>query len=169
MKKLVWIFVMAIITLSSCVDNDPVIVNQTTEEEKALIDQYIAGLELDSINVDTTELGVYYIIKVAGEGAYPVDGDTCVVEYTGSFIDGVIFDSSANNFDDGKWELIFPGDNLIPGFADGLGLLNKGALVEIIIPSALAYGEFGAGLIPANTTLIFDLNLLELGLLESGD
>jgi peptidyl-prolyl cis-trans isomerase A (cyclophilin A) len=126
----------------------------------------------------TTPSGLAYKIVQKGTGVKPVDGTTMYFHYAGYFEDGTLFDSSyeevAKKF--GKFDQNratqngyqpFPfqagkKDGMIPGFLEGLGLLNFGDKEVIFIPSKLAYGEAGAGgVIPPNATLIFELEIME--------
>ncbi|MDB4584921.1 FKBP-type peptidyl-prolyl cis-trans isomerase, partial [Draconibacterium sp.] len=99
--------------------------------------------------------GMYFVEQVAGEGPTVHEGDTCFLRYAGYFLDGSIFDSSDNYYEDGIWEFVYKEVNLIPGFDEGIGMLNKGAEMDFIIPSELAYGATGVSGIPPYTPLLF--------------
>jgi peptidylprolyl isomerase len=109
----------------------------------------------------TTESGLKYIIVEEGEGLKPYASQFVSVHYTGYLEDGSIFDSS---IDRGE-PIAFPvgTGRVIPGWDEGIMLLNVGGKARLIIPSQLAYGEKGAGnIIPPNATLIFDVELLDV-------
>lgn len=109
----------------------------------------------------TTESGLQYIMVREGEGVLPYASQIVSVHYTGYLMDGTIFDSSVERGD----PIVFPvgTGRVIPGWDEGIMLLNKGAKARLIIPSNLAYGEQGAGdIIPPNSTLVFDVRLLEI-------
>jgi FKBP-type peptidyl-prolyl cis-trans isomerase len=109
--------------------------------------------------IKTTASGLQYEVLEEGSGPMPVASDTVLVHYTGTFIDGTVFDSS---YDRGKPEEI-PLNMVIPGWAEGIQLMNVGSKCRIYIPSNLAYGEFGAGqVIPPYSTLIFTIDLFEI-------
>ncbi len=150
-----------IFTITSCLDSGEPQEVRTPEMEASEIDQVIANLEQGGHNVDTTELGIYYVVQEEGEGLFPVEGDTCYMEYTGYFFDGSVFDTSHDHFPDGIWQFNYKEASLIPGFEDGIALLNKGAEVDIIIPSHLAYGQ-GTDGIPPYTTLFFATKMHDL-------
>jgi FKBP-type peptidyl-prolyl cis-trans isomerase len=109
--------------------------------------------------VITTPSGLQYTVLVKGDGPIPSPDDTVRVHYEGALTDGTVFDSS---FHLEKGEEI-PLDMVIPGWAEGIQLMNVGSKYKIFIPSNLAYGERGAGqIIPPYSTLVFTIELLEI-------
>ncbi len=154
------LFLMPVFFIS-CIGNEE-IEERTAQIEQSEISQSISRLTNAGYNVDTTDLGVYYIMRKQGTGPFPQKSDTCYLIYTGFFLDGVIFDSSIFHYPDSIWKFNFKEGNLIPGFNDGIQLLNKGAESEIIVPSSLAYGATGYGTIPPYTPLIFSLKMKDL-------
>jgi peptidyl-prolyl cis-trans isomerase A (cyclophilin A) len=125
-----------------------------------------------------SESGLIYSIVTKGSGKKPADGSTVYVHYAGYFEDGNLFDTSYENVaaEYGKLDLNraaakgyqpFPfqagrKDGLIPGFLEGLEKMNLGDKALLFIPSNLGYGAQGAGgVIPPNSNLIFELELLE--------
>ena len=119
----------------------------------------------------------YKIIK-QGSGKKPVDGTNIYIHYAGYLEDGSLFDSSIEsvNKEFGKFDenrakqngyqpFPFPygkKDGLIPGFIEGLSLMNLGDKALVFIPSKLGYGERGAGtVIPPNTNIVFEIEMLE--------
>ena len=108
--------------------------------------------------VTTTESGLQYKVITEGKGAKPKATDTVTVNYTGKLIDGTVFDSSAQH----GQPATFPLDGVIPGWTEVLQLMPQGSKWEVVIPSELAYGEGGQGPIPASSTLIFEIELLEI-------
>jgi FKBP-type peptidyl-prolyl cis-trans isomerase FkpA len=153
--------VTILIFTASCSINDDV-PERTAATEQQELNEAIAKLEKANYNVDTTELGVYYIMNKLGTGSYPQKSDTCYLIYTGFFLNGVIFDASAYYAQDSIWKFNYLEVSLIPGFNDGIALLNKGAEADIIIPSSLAYGPGGYAEIPPYTPLIFSLKMKDL-------
>jgi len=110
---------------------------------------------------DKTDSGLHYQIIQKGTGPKPEKGQTVSVHYKGMFADGGVFDSSYKR---GK-PIDFPVGmgNVIPGWDEGILLLNTGDKARFVIPSDLAYGSAGAGgVIPPNATLIFDVELMEV-------
>ncbi|ACE84616.1 FKBP-type peptidyl-prolyl cis-trans isomerase [Cellvibrio japonicus] len=108
--------------------------------------------------VVATESGLQYKVITEGKGAKPKATDTVTVHYTGKLIDGTEFDSSAKH----GQPATFPLDGVIPGWTEALQLMPQGSKWEIYIPSELAYGAGGQGPIPPSSTLIFEVELLEI-------
>lgn len=135
---------------------------RTAQTETTELNSLLANLTTKGYNIDTTLSGIFYIIHKKGTGFYPLTGDTCFMKYTGYFISGNIFDSSVNHFTDGIWKFNYKENQLIPGFEDGIALMNKGTEIDMIIPSKLAYGTDGYGTIPPYTPLIFGAKMEDL-------
>ncbi len=108
--------------------------------------------------VMTTESGLQYEVVEAGEGDKPAATDTVSVHYTGTLIDGTKFDSSVDRGQPATFAL----NAVIPGWTEGVQLMSKGAKYKFFIPAALAYGDNGAGSIPPNSVLVFDVELLDI-------
>ena len=150
-----------IFTLASCVGPNDV-PERTSETEKQELNQSLANLEKAGYDIDTTASGVYYIMNKTGNGSFPVEGDTCLLIYTGFLLNGNIFDSSGDYYQDSIWQFNYKKVNVIPGFNEGIALLNKGAEADVIIPSKLAYGSTGYGIIPPYTPLVFTMKMKDL-------
>lgn len=112
--------------------------------------------------VTTTASGLQYSVvadAADANAAMPKETDTVSVHYTGTLIDGTVFDSSVERNEPAT----FPLNGVIPGWTEGLQLMKVGSKYRFYIPSALAYGEQGAPpVIPPNSTLIFDVELLSI-------
>ena len=108
----------------------------------------------------TTDSGLKYHITVHGEGELPKIGDRVVVHYTGKFEDGTKFDSSLDRNEPFEFEL--GARRVIEGWDEGIALLHKGDKATFIIPPELGYGSKAAGSIPPNSTLIFDVELVDI-------
>ena len=107
--------------------------------------------------VVTTESGLQYEVLTQGTGPKPARSDTVAVHYEGKLLDGTIFDSSYQR----NQPAVFPLDQVIPGWTEGVQLMNTGSKYRFTIPPALAYGAKGApGVIPPNSVLVFDVELL---------
>ena len=107
-----------------------------------------------------TASGLYYTITKEGEGEHPPKGANVSVHYKGTLVDGTVFDSSYQR--DQPIEFSVGVGQVIPGWDEGILLLNKGAAARFVIPSHLGYGAKGAGgVIPADATLIFEVELIK--------
>jgi len=109
----------------------------------------------------TTKSGLKYIVIKKGTGARAELNKNVEVHYTGYLTDGKVFDSSVERGD--PIEFILGAGQVISGWDEGIALMNVGDKFKLIIPSDLAYGEKGAGnIIPPNSTLIFDVELISI-------
>ncbi|MGV3344771.1 FKBP-type peptidyl-prolyl cis-trans isomerase [Enterobacteriaceae bacterium LUAb1] len=109
--------------------------------------------------VSTTESGLQFSVIKQGDGAIPARTDRVRVHYTGTLINGTVFDSSVERGEPAE----FPVNGVIAGWIEALTLMPVGAKWRLVIPHNLAYGERGAGAsIPPFSTLIFEVELLEI-------
>ena len=109
--------------------------------------------------VTVTESGLQYEILQEGDGATPGETERVTIHYKGTLIDGTQFDSSY----DGGTPATFGVNGVIPGFSEGLKLMNVGSQYRFTIPSDIGYGPNGSGqIIGPNATLIFEVELLEI-------
>jgi len=115
--------------------------------------------------VKKTSSGLLYKVEKPGTGAAPTDSDTVVVNYKGTLTDGTQFDSSYDRHE----PLSFRLDGVIPGWTEGLKHIKKGGKIQLVIPPALAYGQNGVPGIPPNSTLVFDVELLDIKPASKGD
>jgi FKBP-type peptidyl-prolyl cis-trans isomerase len=97
----------------------------------------------------------YKVLK-AGEGESPDDNDVVKVHYTGTLIDGTVFDSSRERGE----PIEFPVNGVIAGWTEALKLMKPGSQFMLYIPANLAYGDKKTGPIAEGSTLIFDVELL---------
>ncbi|GAB3041186.1 macrophage infectivity potentiator Mip [Oleiagrimonas citrea] len=107
--------------------------------------------------VKTTSSGLQYKVIKQGTGPHPGPKDTADIEYVGTFIDGKKFDASADHKGGGPTPI--PLSSVIPGFREGLELMQVGGHYKLYIPSDLAYGEQPQNGFPPNATIIFDVKL----------
>lgn len=106
--------------------------------------------------VQKTESGLLYkVIKAGKKGKQLKNGDRVKVNYVGKHIDGTQFDAN-------KDMTFTVGHGTIAGFGEGLALMAPGAKYELYIPANLAYGKRGAGSIPANSALVFEIEVVEV-------
>lgn len=145
----------ALLLASSCIKMGGEM-EYSPEMEYTMINNYISELTKRGHNVDTTELGVFYVTMEQGTGDYPQPGDTLSVKYNGYLITGGIFDSSAYHSSDSLYVFVYKSISMIEGWDDIMKLMNKGKKMEFVIPSSLAYGKDGyPGVIPPYTSLIY--------------
>lgn len=110
-------------------------------------------------DVKTTKSGLLYKIENAGKGEAIKATDTVKVHYTGKLPNGKVFDSSVERGQPVEFQL----NQVIPGWTEGLQLVKKGGKIQLVIPPSLGYGKQGAGAsIPPNSTLIFDVEVLDV-------
>ncbi|HKI01602.1 MAG TPA: FKBP-type peptidyl-prolyl cis-trans isomerase [Thermoanaerobaculia bacterium] len=110
--------------------------------------------------VKTTASGLQYEVLTEGTGAAPKATDTVTVNYKGTLMDGTTFDSS---YDRGQ-PATFVLNQVIPGWTEGVQLMKVGSKYKFYIPSALGYGERGAGgTIGPNAPLVFEVELVSIG------
>lgn len=134
------------------------VIKDPVAHEAALLNEYLAE---NNITVEPESSGLYYIETEEGSGEFPLTGKSCVVRFTGKFIDGRIF---ANYTGDNTYTFTYNVTQLIPGFVEGVGLMKAGGMATVIIPSSLAYGGDGSqnGVIPPYSTLIYEIELLQV-------
>jgi FKBP-type peptidyl-prolyl cis-trans isomerase FklB len=109
--------------------------------------------------IHTLPSGLQYRIIKEGSGETPKTNDEVSVKYTGKLIDGTVFDSTSKR---GDKPARFRVNGVIKGWTEALTHMKKGAEWELFIPSDLAYGERGNQGIPGNSTLIFNVELLDI-------
>ena len=108
----------------------------------------------------TTNSGLQYIIEKEGNGKSPKNGQTVILHYTGYLQDGSIFDSSVRRNETFSFPL---GEGkVIKGWEEGIALMKVGDRIRFIIPPDLAYGDRSVASIPPNSTLIFDVELIDI-------
>lgn len=116
--------------------------------------EYVEKAKAADSSIKTTESGLSYKVIKQGSGATPTDTQKVNVKYTGKLIDGTQFDSSNGE------AVPFPVSGVIPGFAEGLKMMNPGSTYILYIPSDLAYGVNGTPTIPAGSTLVFEVEMV---------
>lgn len=121
-----------------------------------LIKKFIAD---NKLNAKSTESGLYYVVEKEGKGNNPTLDSNVKVHYSGTLLDGTKFDSSYDRGEPAE----FPLRGVIRGWQEGIPMFKPGGKGKLIIPSGLAYGSRQVGpTIPANSVLVFDIELLEV-------
>jgi len=111
-----------------------------------------------SEDVITTASGLQYTILKEGKGPKPTYGNRVKVHYTGTLLDGTVFDSSVERGE----PAVFGVGQVIQGWVEALQLMPVGSKWKLFIPQELAYGENGAGQIKPYSVLVFEVELLEI-------
>ncbi|MCE2435209.1 MAG: FKBP-type peptidyl-prolyl cis-trans isomerase [Candidatus Latescibacteria bacterium] len=131
--------------------------NKMAAENKKSGETFLAE-NMKKEGVVTLDSGLQYKVIKAGDGQKPQKTDAVVCHYRGTLLDGTEFDSSYSRGEPAQFRV----DQLIPGWTEALQLMPAGSKWELYIPSYLAYGARQAGQISPNSTLIFELELLEI-------
>ena len=143
MRYLTLFLAIAGCTLFACKDK--------SDMEK--IEDYLAD---NNLTATSTPSGLYYIITAEGSGGHPNLNSTVTVRYKGYRLNGKVFDETV-----GTDTATFPLKNLIQGWQEGIPLLQKGGKGTFFVPSDLGYGAQQVGDIPANSVLIFEIELVD--------
>ncbi len=137
---------------------------RSAAEEAARAAQEAADAAIADLKAgaEKTASGLMYIIHEEGNGPKPTAGQNVKVHYELKLADGVVVDSSYSRGT--PLEIPIGVGRVIPGWDEGIQLLNEGAKATLIVPSELGYGPSGAGgVIPPNATLIFKVELVQVG------
>ena len=124
-------------------------------------DKVVAEMwEVDTTSFNTTPSGLKYAIVTEGDGPKVEAGKVITVHYSGYLEDGTLFDSSVER--DEPIQFVVGQGQVIPGWDEGMLLLKKGDKARFIIPPQLGYGDMDLEKIPANSTLIFDTEIIDI-------
>lgn len=141
MLRLLMIFAFAGILISSCGSS-----KETTKKEGS--------------GMITTSTGLQYVDMEEGTGGSPQKGQTCVVHYHGTLLDGTVFDSSKERGQ--PFEFQIGEGRVIKGWDEGVMSMKIGGKRKLVIPPDLGYGARNMGKIPSNSTLVFEVELLDI-------
>jgi FKBP-type peptidyl-prolyl cis-trans isomerase FklB len=152
-------------------------ITMSPEETNEILNTYFEGLhkKAESANSESGKVflaenkskpgvielpsGLQYVVLAEGSGAKATAKNQVKVHYTGTLIDGTVFDSSVSRGEPATFGVT----QVIAGWVEGLQLMSKGAKYKFFIPSNLAYGAQGAGkVIGPHATLVFEVELLEI-------
>jgi len=106
----------------------------------------------------TTESGLQYLELTAGDGVTPQEGDIVLMNVIGSLPDGT---EIVNTYLQGTPVMaVFGNEQLLPGWEEGVGLMKAGGSAKLVLPPELAFGEEGYGIIPPNSQIVIDVELI---------
>jgi len=147
---------------------------KTDKSEFSRLSSFVMSTQLDSFREENPEVvtaiddlgdgvkktltGIYYKITLEGNGVQPVAEDLVSVHYIGRFLDGTVFDNSITRGT--PFEFAVGTNSVITGWDESVMAMTVGEKRTVIIPPNLAYGEVKAGPIPANSWLMFEIELM---------
>ncbi len=124
--------------------------NDQDQIDRRIIEDYIVANALNAGELDDT--GLFFVIYKEGGTQHPTINSTVKVNYVGKLVNGTRFD--AND------ALEFKLSSVIAGWQLGIPIIGEGGKIKLIIPSSLGYGSSSTGKIPANSVLVFDVDLI---------
>lgn len=132
----------------------------TVLSDEELIKQYISNT--GTMGAQRQASGLYFVPGTyAATSARATAGKTVSVLYTGYLMDGSVFDASSSHGNK-PIEFVLGRGQVIQGWDEGIALMHKGEKSQLLIPSALGYGSRGAGSIPPNAVLRFEVELVDI-------
>ena len=152
MKKLLFLLGVILVSITGCKKD-----NVQDGIDHQLIVDYLQKNNLTA-SAKHTGSGLYYIITTPGDSTRALSTSTVYIHYVGTLLDGTQFDSS-NEYSEQPIQMVL--SSSIKGFAEGLRLYGKGGKGKLFIPSSLGYGSTASGSIPANSVLVFDIELVK--------
>lgn len=135
--------------------------SRSERENIRIGEEYLAELR-GKEGYQTTESGIVYKVIKEGEGPYVQENQRIRVKYEGKHVDGTVFDGTDVNNGGNPIDFVLTKGGLIPGWVEGIQLMQKGAIYELNFPSELGYGSIGSGSISPGETLIFNIELVEI-------
>lgn len=157
MKKYGFALIVGALIAGGCQQNDPdqgscaTVTTKAPQAEVTALKQYI---DANKITATADDRGFYYTIQSPGTGAKPTVCDNVTVNYAGKLTSGSTFDSGNG--------ISFGLNGLIPGWQEGIPLVAPGGSITLYLPPTLAYGSQAQNGIPANSILIFTIDLLRI-------
>ncbi len=155
MKNIKYIFLLLIsaIFITSCKSD----AEKKSKDELNKLETFIQENYPDATK---TSSGLYIVWNEHGTGKAVVTGNYINVTYVGKFLDGGIFDASANH--NGTFQFYVGQGNVIRAWDQAVQQCKIGDKITLITPSSMAYGSMGNGTIPPYTSLVFDIDILEI-------
>jgi FKBP-type peptidyl-prolyl cis-trans isomerase FkpA len=148
--KTYFLLIIVLISFTTCKKKKA---EKQAKADEAAITKYISDNKLNAI---ATGSGLYYVISTQGTGASPSPISQVTVVYDGLLVNGAVFDQST------AAGATFNLASVIKGWQEGLPYFKKGGKGTLLIPSALGYGTQATGSIPANSVLIFNIQLVDV-------
>jgi len=151
MKHYLLVFSILLAGLASCKksDNSATVAAQAATDDAAIQAYIKANYSTTTFTKDPS--GLYYAVTKTGTGAYPSSTSNVSVSYTGTILNGSVFETSPSQY--------IPLSTSIQGWQIGLTHVNDGGSIILLIPSALGYGATANGAVPANSCLLFTIGL----------
>jgi len=146
------VFAFILIIAASC--NEEEAVDYGPIDQK-IIEDYIAANGIT--NAQSTASGLYYVIYAPGGTNHPNKKSSVSVNYKGYLTDGTIFDSSYPTGKPSQLDLA----TVVKGWQEGMQLIGVSGKIQLFVPSELGYGSTGAGTIPPNSVIIFDVEMVD--------
>ena len=150
MKYYLYYIALFALLFPSCKKKDTVDQNAV---DAGIITQYISD---NKLNATATGSGLYVVITSQGTGPQPSSNSNVTVNYKGYFTSGTVFDQSKSS------GISFSLNGVIKGWQEGIPYFKQGGKGILLIPSSLGYGAQDRPSIPANSVLIFDIDLLDV-------
>lgn len=143
---------------SSCKKDD--VVTDYSAADDATIKKYLTDNSITTAQKQTS--GLYFVPTLTNaSAALPKAGEVVSVLYTGTLLNGTVFFSTAQNDNTPVSFTLLP-NQVIPGFGEGVALMHKGDKATFLIPSGLAFGTTGTTVVPANTVVRYDVELVDI-------
>jgi peptidylprolyl isomerase len=150
--------VMTGAVMVGCADSGPD--QSRVPAERRVAERYASALDVELAEMERRPTGLYVQDVVMGEGARADSGDIVTVHYTGWLPQGTKFDSSRDSGE--PFEVAIGYGRVIDGWDQGIVGMHVGGQRRLVIPPSMGYGEGGMGPIPGNSTLVFDVELLDV-------
>ncbi|MBS1524000.1 MAG: FKBP-type peptidyl-prolyl cis-trans isomerase [Bacteroidetes bacterium] len=148
MKKYLLFFSIVLSAFASCKKDTPFDPAKQAAADDAAIQAYI---KTNNLSPTKDASGLYYQVMIPGNGGYPNANSVITANYTGKLLNGTVFDSGTVSNQ--------PLTNLVAGWQIGIPHINTGGRILLLVPSALGYGNSSSNGIPANSVLIFTIDL----------
>lgn len=130
--------------------------HNSEEQELSILQNYLQNANIEQ---QPTNSGMYVIEKQQGSGEKIAQGNLVTLNFTLTLVDGKLIETSLGRQ---PMRFVFGRDKMIPGWEEAMPMLSKGSVCQLIVPSKLAYGVEGKGDILPYSTLIFDIEILDV-------